>query len=91
MVTDEGQFRQALMNILRNALEAMPTGGTLTLVALRKTTRCPEGPDTGVGIEDSFKERLFEPLLPLKPEGLGWLLFSRRSSLQGAFRRFEFG
>ena len=72
VVTDEGQFRQALMNILRNALEAMPTGGTLTLVAFEENDRVVlKVTDTGVGIEDSFKERLFEPFATTKARGTG--------------------
>jgi signal transduction histidine kinase len=70
--TDEGQFRQALINILRNAVEAMPDGGTLTLRAAEQDDRVVVAvADTGVGIPDAFKARLFEPFATTKPRGTG--------------------
>lgn len=70
--TDEGQMRQALINILRNAVEAMPDGGTLTLLAGEQGDRIVLSvTDTGVGIPDAFKERLFEPFATTKPRGTG--------------------
>ncbi len=70
--TDEGQLRQALINILRNAVEAMPEGGSLTLRAGEQGDRVVLSvTDTGAGIPDEFKARLFEPFATTKPRGTG--------------------
>ncbi len=70
--TDEGQFRQALINILRNAVEAMPGGGLLTLAGSELEDRVTlTVTDTGIGIPDAFKARLFEPFATTKARGTG--------------------
>lgn len=69
---DERQMRDALANVLRNACEAMPSGGRLVIDAVA------EGPeirvaveDTGPGITRESLAYLFEPLVTTKPLGLG--------------------
>ena len=72
VVTDEGQLRQALVNVIRNAVEAMPGGGSLTLAVRAEGDRAViEVTDTGTGIPESFKARLFEPFATTKPRGTG--------------------
>ena len=72
VVTDEGQLRQALVNVIRNAVEAMPGGGLLALVVRPEGERVAvEVADTGTGIPESFKARLFEPFATTKPRGTG--------------------
>lgn len=69
---DEKQLRDALCNLIRNAREAMPEGGTLTIsthsddeaVELRVA-------DTGMGIAKAHKHLIFEPLVTSKPLGIG--------------------
>jgi len=77
---DSVRLRQAIENIVRNAVEAMPDGGSLS-VALRVGTdsRGAEGrpvaeavfKDTGPGIPPEHIERLFEPFFTTKPKGTG--------------------
>lgn len=70
---DEAQIRQALLNLLRNAREAMPNGGQVD-VRLRKGT---DGgldlivDDEGVGMPKAARERLFEPFFTTKQHGTG--------------------
>ena len=72
VITDEGQLRQALVNVIRNAVEAMPTGGRLTLAVRAEGDRAVvEVTDTGTGIPESFRARLFEPFATTKPRGTG--------------------
>ncbi len=69
---DADLIEQALLNIAINGLEAMPEGGALTLV----TGRVEEGvevavADTGAGIDEADRNRIFEPFHTTKAEGTG--------------------
>ncbi len=70
---DPEQIKEALMNVLMNAREAMTEGGTLTLA-----TRSAEGgrveinvTDTGSGIAPDHLARIFEPFFTTKTYGTG--------------------
>lgn len=70
--TDESQLKQALLNILRNAVEAMPEGGVITVEVWQMDRHVfISVTDTGCGIPESFRERLFEPFATTKPKGTG--------------------
>jgi two-component system NtrC family sensor kinase len=77
---DEAQIRQVIYNLVRNARQAMPRGGTVTLTA----RNAPLGvelriADTGVGIPKEARSQLFEPFFTTKSEGTGLgLAISRR-------------
>jgi hypothetical protein len=64
---DEKQLREAFLNILKNAFEAMPQGGELQIT----TTRTGEYievviSDTGIGIEEKNLEKIFTPFFTTK-------------------------
>lgn len=81
---DAGQLQGAVFNILRNAIEAMPNGGTLTIAAaLRGDTVVVTIADTGPGIPAEVRARLFEPLITTKPLGLGLGLVTARTLIEG--------
>ncbi len=69
---DASQLTVALTNIVENALEAMPQGGTLNLKALREdrslvlTIR-----DTGCGIPKDQLAAIYDPFVTSKPKGVG--------------------
>lgn len=75
--TDE--LAQVFLNLAVNALDAMPRGGDLTISARLEGTRRPDSPsrvavvvqDTGAGIPEAHRERIFEPFWTTKPEGKG--------------------
>lgn len=73
VLSDEGQLRQALVNILRNAVEAMPGGGSLRIsVKSAKGDRVTLSvSDSGPGIAPAHMPRLFEPFATTKPGGTG--------------------
>lgn len=70
-----GQLQQVLWNLLRNAVEAMPSGGTLHLTAASTSALPPEVTlavrDTGVGIAETDLDCIFEPFFSCKPGGTG--------------------
>jgi two-component system sensor kinase FixL len=69
-------LRGALRNLMRNALEAMPQGGTLTLRGQRTPTHVHLAiSDTGIGIPADEVPLIFEPLHTTKPEGTGLGLY----------------
>jgi PAS domain S-box-containing protein len=69
-------FRRVLLNLLNNALEAMPHGGTLTLYGQRTAEAIwLEIRDTGCGIPAEEIPLLFSPLHTTKPEGTGLGLY----------------
>lgn len=66
------QLRQVFINLVLNAIEAMPEGGTLTVrTEAGSTVALVEIQDTGVGIPDDIRAHLFEPFFTNKPNGTG--------------------
>lgn len=69
---DEEKFREAVLNLVVNALEAMPAGGDLTLAARPADgALVVEVGDTGPGIPDEVRADLFAPYVTTKPHGTG--------------------
>lgn len=71
-LADLAQIRIVLGNLIRNAVDAMPSGGRLILRArARGEVVDIEVIDTGVGIAPADLERITEPLFSTKARGLG--------------------
>ena len=69
---DSGQIRQVLINLFKNALEAMPEGGDLTVnVEVRGDDLVLKITDTGHGIPPDQVPNLFTPFFTTKPGGTG--------------------
>ncbi|MBI5016038.1 MAG: PAS domain S-box protein [Deltaproteobacteria bacterium] len=77
VLADRSVLTAALLNLIRNAHDAMPTGGTLSFAARRSTDSqgmervLLEVCDTGTGIPSAIQERVFEPFFTTKPVGKG--------------------
>jgi signal transduction histidine kinase len=69
---DPEQMRQVLDNLLRNAIEATPAGGVVTLAGGRATDAFViTVSDTGAGIESEHLPRIFDLYFTTKPDGTG--------------------
>ncbi|MDR2246251.1 MAG: PAS domain S-box protein [Treponema sp.] len=69
---DERYLKQALLNLIKNALAAMPGGGTLTIKTGGTDTEIQIGIcDTGTGIPDENLPKIFEPYFTTKDTGSG--------------------
>lgn len=82
--SDGGQLEQALLNLVLNARDAMPAGGTLTIATRDAVLEEPPVPglahgpfvvievtDDGTGIPDEVLKHAFEPFFTTKPVGRG--------------------
>ncbi len=69
---DPQRLRQAFMNLVRNAIEAMPEGGELRInfEKLDKKVKIIME-DTGPGIPQEIMDEIFEPFASTKPSGTG--------------------
>ena len=72
VMSDRFQVDQLFLNLVLNALQAMPDGGQLTLrTSKRDDLVVAEVRDTGVGISDEMRERIFDPFFTTREVGEG--------------------
>jgi PAS domain S-box-containing protein len=76
VLADRQQLRQVFLNLITNASDAMPAGGTLTLRAFSgflgaRAAVVVEFSDTGTGVQTGDLPKLWEPFFTTKPEGKG--------------------
>jgi PAS domain S-box-containing protein len=70
--SDAAILRRVLTNLILNAIQAMPCGGKLTLSGYRKDSNLMIlVEDTGIGIPEDIKTKLFSPMLTTKAKGQG--------------------
>jgi PAS domain S-box-containing protein len=79
MMTAPHQMQQAILNVALNGIQAMGGGGVLTITLRKKADPLIKGKsflsviitDTGPGIPDDIKGRIFNPFFTTKAEGTG--------------------
>jgi signal transduction histidine kinase len=73
---NKAQIQQVLLNLLLNATQAMPEGGTITFTIATETRAGTDYAhvdiaDTGTGVDESIRDRIFDSFLSGRPDGTG--------------------
>ncbi|MEM2879958.1 MAG: PAS domain S-box protein [Candidatus Bathyarchaeia archaeon] len=73
MKADSEKLKRIFVNLIRNAVDAMPKGGTLTIKSMKKGDSVVfTVSDTGVGMTKEVMEKLWTPLFTTKAKGMGF-------------------
>jgi len=90
LALDRELFKQALLNLMLNAQQAMSEGGTLTVQAeARPQEVCLSLIDTGQGMAPEVLDKVFRPFFSTKPGGSGLGLATTRKIVQAHGGRIE--
>jgi signal transduction histidine kinase/CheY-like chemotaxis protein len=67
-----GELRSALFNVIKNSVEAMPEGGVITIETRKKGEKIFVSiKDTGIGMDDETKDKIFQPFYSTKGTDVG--------------------
>ena len=81
--SEKRKFQQCLMNIFKNAIEAMPDGGTLTVITSIENQKLKLSiTDTGVGMTKEQLSRMGQPFFTTKEKGTGLGMMVSHSIVQ---------
>ena len=82
-------LKQVVLNLLNNAMEAMPHGGRIEIRTALQSPAADQSPailiqiaDTGVGIAEADLRKVFRPLFSTKPRGAGLGLSFCRQAIE---------
>ncbi|MBI3321028.1 MAG: PAS domain-containing protein [Candidatus Omnitrophica bacterium] len=90
----DGGLQHAILNLVKNAFDAMPHGGTLTIRTRHNASHVDvEVEDTGAGIPEEIRVRIFEPFFSTKPihQGSGLGLIIAKEVVERSGGTMEFG
>jgi signal transduction histidine kinase len=72
VLADQGMLRRAVLNLVLNAIDAMPDGGCLTATSYDGVGSVElEIADSGTGLSEEARNRAFEPFYSTKSHGTG--------------------
>ncbi len=72
IIVDSDMLVRAFVNIIRNAVDAMPNGGTLTISSKQSDKSLEIAfSDTGIGMSEEILERMWTPFFTTKAKGMG--------------------
>jgi PAS domain S-box-containing protein len=72
ILMDERYIKQAVLNLIKNAISAMPDGGKLKIQTIQRGNELRlQISDTGVGIPEEYMDKIFEPYFTTKDFGSG--------------------
>ncbi|WP_159781550.1 ATP-binding protein [Bacillus sp. N1-1] len=81
--SEKRKFQQCLMNIFKNGIEAMPDGGTLTVITAIENQKLKISiADTGIGMTEEQLSRMGQPFFTTKEKGTGLGMMVSHSIVQ---------
>ncbi len=87
---DEEKLHQSIVNIVLNAIQAMPKGGEITVNIYKHSGfGCIAITDTGIGIPEELKERVFDLFFSTKKDGTGLGLAVTKSFIEDMRGKIE--
>ncbi len=92
ITTDKIYLQRILQNLINNSIQAMPKGGQLTITATRRNNKVEVSvEDTGDGIPEEIRTKMFTPLVTMKSKGQGFGLavVKRLTEALGGIISFE--
>jgi signal transduction histidine kinase len=73
IMVDDGRLKRVFANVIKNAIEAMPEGGKLTIKSANAGDNVRFSfSDTGVGMSKEMLEKIWNPLFTTKAKGMGF-------------------
>jgi signal transduction histidine kinase len=70
---DKNKIERVFINLIKNSIDAMPKGGTITLSCIQKDGNVEIAfADTGEGIPEEIMPKIFSPLFTTKAQGMGF-------------------
>ncbi len=70
---DMDKLERVFVNLIKNAIDAMPNGGTISIVSMEANDHLQLSfTDTGTGIPDDVLPKIFSPLFTTKAQGMGF-------------------
>ncbi len=83
-LAEPGRIRQVMLNLMLNAVDAMPHGGRMVLSVRRAAGGAArlEVADAGGGVKVTGGADIFEPFVTTKPQGIGLGLYIRRQAVE---------
>jgi signal transduction histidine kinase len=89
---DAEKLRTCFINVVANAIQAMPDGGTMGIRFRRvEDAMVITFSDTGAGIEAEVVDHVFEPFFTTKREGIGLGLFLSRAIVESHGGKIDIG
>jgi len=88
---DRGALKQVLLNVLVNAIQAIPGQGQVRVTSARHGDRevCVRVGDDGCGMAEAVRERIFDPFFSTKPTGTGLGMAIARRIIEDHHGRIE--
>ncbi len=85
VLADRARLKQAFLNVLRNAREAMPRGGRIGIATeIHQNVFRVKVTDSGSGMNDATRRQTFQPFFTTKPDGTGLGLMVTKSIVEEA-------